>query len=194
MSLVLTAGFFSTNGAGPQVLVGAGILGLLWTIIFKVVPKTSDNVVLLRRAAKVIVGDDDQPDIGMRFGNIEARTESIEAQIKPKNGEGTIREGVNRLEKAVMTARDVAEEAKAAADQVAAELVLSNEQAARERARISKELREGRGMITALLNALDEFAATNHQKEIAYIRALKALGIDLTEVADRLEDGITDET
>jgi ribosomal protein S20 len=185
--LIAVAGFFSTNGAGPQVLVGAGIMGLLWTIVFKVVPKTSENVVLIKRAANVIVGDDDQPDIGTRVG-------SIEAQIKPKNGEGTIREGVNRLEKAVTTAKSVAEEAKAAADQVAAELILSNEQAARERARLSQELKEGRGLITVLLNTLDDFAATNHQKEIAYIRALKALGIDLTEVADRLEDGITDET
>lgn len=183
--MLLASGFFSVDGAGPEILVGIAILGGLLTL-FKAVPKVTGMIARVDIAVRQIVGDEHQPGISDRL-------KTVEAELKP-NGGGSMRDAVNRVEKGMGAAADVAAEAKIAADHVAAKLVLSEEQAKRERTRISTELKEGRGMMHALLNSLDEFAQDVHTKEIAVLRAFKGIGIDLTDIGDALVEEPSDET
>ena len=182
----LAADLLSPTGLGPKIILTAAVLGALAAGIRALVktvrriPRLAATIVKFSQAAHAIVGDETEPGMA-------EQVKLIKAELFP-NGGGSLRDAVNRLEQGVQQSNRASAEAKAAADEVAGQLVVHNEQAVEQRTAIEGEIREGRDTTLVLLNALSEYAADSHQKQIAYVRALESLGFDLTEITDALDD------
>lgn len=188
--MTLAAGFFSSGGSGPEFLVGLAVLGGLWSL-FKGVPKLTGAIARIDGAARAIVGSDDHP-------GVVDRIKAVESELKP-NGGGSFRDVVNRVETGVLEAKGLA---KTVADQLAITQQAAQEaaQAAHDdRSRIELRLqtnqRSNEQRVEALMNALDGYAQERYAKdeyqalrEVAYVRALKAMGLDLTDIATELDE------
>ena len=92
--------FFTSSGAGPEVLIGLAVFGGIVSL-FRGLPKVTRAIATFDKAARVIVGDGDRPDITARFDNIE----------KQLNGGGMITPALGRLEIDVAKLRVLAGEA-----------------------------------------------------------------------------------
>lgn len=175
---IATAGFFSPEGKGPEFLLALAVLGGAWTFV-KAIPKVTGGIARADRAVRQIVGDDDTPGLGERISKVEA-------ELKP-NGGGSMRDALNRVERGVDDAKNVA-------TNVEAKLMVSQQTQAIERAKIADDIRRSLAAVDVLMGALDQYAKDTHSREVAYVKALKHFNIDLTDVAEHLEEGSGDGT
>lgn len=171
------AGFFSSDGFGPQFLIGLAVLGGLWSLV-KGIPKVTKAIARVDTAARQIIGDDGHKGIAERIADVEK-------ELKPNSGT-SLRDAVGRVER-------LAEEAKRTAEAVAEKLERAETVNAEERATRAGEDRAIHAKVDVLMNALDQYAQERYAKdeyaqlrEQAYIKALKAFGLDLTSVAEAL--------
>lgn len=181
---MLSAGFFASDGIGPQVIVALAVLGGLWALI-RGIPKATGGISRADQAFRAILGDDKTPGMSDRLA-------SVEKELKP-NGGSSLRDDLTTVKRGVAEANRVGQEAKEAAEGVAARLEASNQTAAAERSTAMSEIRAAHVKVDALMRALDQYAQERWAKdeyarirEAAYIRALKSFGLDLTAVAEAL--------
>lgn len=131
-------------------------------------------------AFETIVGDDKRPGLA-------GRLELVEKQLQP-NGGGTLRDSINRIETRVdeidTSARQAVTAAGLAVNEAKAGRAVMEEADARNRADIAR----ANTNTDALAAALSDDARERHVKEVAYIKALQRLGLDLRPITDALDE------
>lgn len=155
------------------------------------------------RAADLIVGDGTPEHPG-----VDKRLRSVEYEVKT-NGGGSVKDttlrneaglirveaGLDRLEQVVAQVLTVVQGAAVTAEQAKERAAEAVDEAAKLAAALGradaigrKEREKAQASLDAVLDAFLDDRREQHTKTTAYIDALKALGIDLTDVTRELED------
>lgn len=166
----------------PSVIVG--VLGVIGAILIWLVRKGYPVIQAAVHLAELITG---KPAVGKipRVPGLGERLANIDYQLTTNSGE-SLRDLVTQTKNlAVQNAAD-AKDAKAQAAQAATAAAEVAETLATTTAEAKLERHVQAQALDGLLAGLSDFANESHAKEVAVLRALKGIGIDLPEIVGDL--------